>query len=223
MAVRRPIGPAAQRLEARTLFAVAPAPSPATETTATISVVIDYSLDANHFFDTQQKRDLLQQAVDGVTKWFRDALLPLNPGGGDDWEAVFDNPATGQRQTLPTEDGDLAVTVQLSGAVAITTGAGLSRGFRGEVIGFDDGAGLVAGRVVWTDERGDRIFSALNGEGLAAAGRQMRGTIVGGTGRYAGMTGEYEFRWHYLIAAEGSVVNGRAVDLRGRVRLGGGR
>ena len=131
--------------------------------------------------------------------------------------------ATGQRQTLPTEDGDLAVTVQLSGAVAITTGAGLSRGFRGEVIGFDDGAGLVAGRVVWTDERGDRIFSALNGEGLAAAGRQMRGTIVGGTGRYAGVTGEYEFRWHYLIAAEGSVVNGRAVDLRGRVRLGGRR
>jgi len=129
--------------------------------------------------------------------------------------------AAGQRQTLLTEAGQPAVTIQLSGAVAITIGAGLSRGFRGEVIGFDDGRGAVAGRAVWTDEKGDRIFSVLRGEGMAAAGRQMRGTITGGTGRYAGMTGEYEFRWHYLIAAEGDGVNGRAVDLRGRVRLGG--
>ena len=130
--------------------------------------------------------------------------------------------ASGQRQTLPTEAGQPAVTVQLSGAVTITTGAGLSRGFRGEVIGFDDGAGLIAGRVVWTDEKGDRIFSVLKGEALAA-GRQMRGTITGGTGRYAGIAGEYEFRWQYLIAAEGSLVNGRAIDLRGRVRAGGTR
>ncbi len=48
----------------------------------------------------------------------------------------------------------------------------------------------------------------------------MRGTITGGTGRYAGITGEYEFRWQYLIAAEGDVVHGRAVDLRGSVRGG---
>src|SRR3954464_10216111 len=87
-------------LEPRLLFAVAPAPSPALDASPTVHVTIDYSLDANHFFDTQQKRDLLQQAVEGVTKWFRDALLPINPGGGDDWEAVFDNPATGQRQSV---------------------------------------------------------------------------------------------------------------------------
>ena len=129
--------------------------------------------------------------------------------------------ATGQRQTLLTEGGQPAVTVQLSGAVAITTGAGLSRGFRGEVIGFDDGGGVVAGRALWTDEKGDRIFSVLRGEGLAAAGRLLRGTIVGGTGRYAGVTGEYEFHWHHLLATDGGVVSGRAGDLRGRVRPGG--
>lgn len=130
--------------------------------------------------------------------------------------------ASGQRQTLVIDSGRPAVTVQLSGAVTITTGAGLSRGFRGEVIGFDDGAGLIAGRVVWTDERGDRIFSGIFGDSLASAGRQMRGMITGGTGRYAGITGEYEFRWQHLIAVEGNLVNGRAVDLRGRVRSGGG-
>ena len=69
--------------------------------------------------------------------------------------------ASGQRQALPTESGRPAVTVQLSGPVAITAGEGLSRGFLGEVIGFDDGAGLSVLRADWTDQRGDRIFSQL--------------------------------------------------------------
>jgi hypothetical protein len=131
--------------------------------------------------------------------------------------------ASGQRQTLSTDAAQAAVTIRLSGEVTITTGAGLSRGFRGEVIGFDDGAGLVAGRAVWTDERGDRLFSTITGDALSAAGRQIRGTITGGTGRYAGFSGEYAFRWQYVIADEGDHVVGRAVDLRGRVRGGGRR
>ena len=124
--------------------------------------------------------------------------------------------ATGQRQTLRTESGQPATTVQLSGAITLTSGAGLSRGFRGEVIGFDDAAGFVAGRVVWTDERGDHVFSTLTGDRLAQTGRGMRGTITGGTGRYAGLTGQYEFHWQYLITADGSMISGRAVDLRGQ-------
>lgn len=130
--------------------------------------------------------------------------------------------ASGQRQVLPTDPGRAAVTVQLSGAVMLTTGSGLSRGFRGEVLGFDDGAGLIAGRVVWTDERGDRIFSSIYGDALTTAGRPMRGTITGGTGRYAGFTGEYEFRWQNLLTTEGNVVHGRVADLRGQVRSTGG-
>ncbi len=98
--------------------------------------------------------------------------------------------ASGQRHTLPTETGRPAVTVHLSGAVAITAGEGLGRGFRGEVVGFDDGAGLTVLRGVWTDERGDRIFSRLTGE-TVASGRRVSGTFTGGTGRYAGITGEY--------------------------------
>jgi len=131
--------------------------------------------------------------------------------------------ASGQRQILKTEPGRTATTVQLSGPVTIRTGAGLSRGFRGEFIGFDDGAGLVAARAVWTDDKGNRIFSGIVGEAFALAGRQMRGTITGGTGRYAGMTGEYEFRWQHLVNVDDVMVSGRAVDLRGRVRSSGGR
>jgi len=127
--------------------------------------------------------------------------------------------ATGQRQRLPTERGRPASTVQMSGAVSITAGAGLSRGFRGEVIGFDDGAGVISGRVVWTDQRGDRIFSTLRGEALAA-GRRIVGIITGGTGRYAGLAGEYGFQWQYLLDGEDGRVSGRAIDLRGQVRVG---
>jgi len=130
--------------------------------------------------------------------------------------------ATGQRQILKVDGGRSAATVQLSGSIAVTTAAGLSRGFRGEVIGFDDGAGLIAGRVVWTDERGDQIYSGLFGDALVAASRQMRGTITGGTGRYAGISGEYEFQWQHLVQAD-AVVSGRTVDLRGRVHVGGGQ
>jgi hypothetical protein len=86
-------------LEPRVLFA-APAPSPALQVPSTVQVVIDYSLDANHFFDTQQKRDLLQQAADSVSKWFTDQLAAINPSGGDTWDAVLDDPATGQQRTI---------------------------------------------------------------------------------------------------------------------------
>jgi hypothetical protein len=91
------------------------------------------------------------------------------------------------------------------------------------VLGFDDGTGLAAGRAVWTDERGDRVFSVLQGDILAAGTRQMRAIITGGTGRYAGFSGEYEFTWRHLIAVEGTQVNGQAVNLRGHVRPGGAR
>jgi len=108
--------------------------------------------------------------------------------------------------------------VYLSGAVVLTVG--VARGFRGEVIGFEDGANLSVGRCVWTDEHGDRVFSTLTGETIGA-GRRFTGTITGGTGRYAGITGEYTLEWQYVVDAELGAVQGRAVGLKGRYRAGG--
>ena len=52
------------------LFAVAPAMSAALDREPSVRVSIDYSLDDNNFFDTQQKRTLLQQAAAlRVTYW----------------------------------------------------------------------------------------------------------------------------------------------------------
>ena len=125
--------------------------------------------------------------------------------------------ATGRRHTLRTEGERPAATLQLSGPVVLSTPAGLSGAFRGEVLGFDDGRSISAGRAVWTDTRGDLVFSALTGEALVT-GRRVLGTITGGTGRYAGAEGEYELTWQYVVETEEGDVQGRTVDLEGRWR-----
>jgi len=124
--------------------------------------------------------------------------------------------ATGRRQTLPTETGHAAAITSLSGATVLKNAGGLGAGFQAEAIGFDDG-GKGSGRAVWTDSRGDRVFSTLSGEALQQ-GRRVTGRITGGTGRYAGVTGEYELTWQYAVADESDVVHGRSSDLRGRIR-----
>lgn len=145
---------------------------------------------------------------------------PQSPGDWRFFEGTWS--ASGQRQVLPTVSGSPAGTFQLSGAVALTGGAGLSRGFRGEAIGFDDGTGALVGQCVWTDEGGDRIYSQLKGETIAS-GRHVTGTVVGGTGRYSGLTGEFTLVWQYVVEGESDTFQGRTGNLRGRVRGGGGR
>jgi hypothetical protein len=131
---------------------------------------------------------------------------------------------SGRRETVAVEGGRAAAIVEVSGAVVLATGEGLSRGFRGQAIGFDSGQGVSTGRAVWTDETGDRVFSRLKGESLGT-GKRFVGTITGGTGRYAGLEGEYAFTWQYVVTGQDGegVVQGRAVDLSGRVRRGGAR
>jgi hypothetical protein len=137
--------------------------------------------------------------------------------GPAEWRAFGGSwSVSGRRHTVAVESGTAAV-VEVSGAVVLTSGEGLSHGFGGEAIGFDDGQGGSLGRAVWTDERGDRIYSRLKGEALET-GRYIVGTITGGTGRYAGLEGEYSFTWKYVLSAEDGAIQGRAVGLEGRVR-----
>jgi hypothetical protein len=125
---------------------------------------------------------------------------------------------SGRRHAI-TQQAGTATVVDLSGAIVLAAGAALGRGFRGEVVGFDDGEGMSVGRAVWTDERGDRVFSRLAGEAIRG-GRRITGTITGGTGRYAGIEGEYAFTWQYVLADEDGRIQGRAGDLKGRARRG---
>lgn len=127
--------------------------------------------------------------------------------------------AAGSRHILPLGPGRRAALIDLTGTLFL---AGPSRpgvGFGGEVIALTDSATGLVGRAVWTDERGDQIFSELTGEGTAS-GNHLTGTFIGGTGRYAHASGTYEFMWQYVLEAEDGTVQGRAVGLKGRVLLG---
>ena len=125
--------------------------------------------------------------------------------------------ATGRRDTVPQEDGAVAVSTKWTGSLVITAGTGLRRGFRVEAIGFEDGQGRGVGRAVWTDDQGDRIFSRITG-GYTSAGRRATATIAGGTGRYAGVTGDYTFEWKYVLPGEQGRVQARTVALTGTYR-----
>jgi hypothetical protein len=93
-------------------------------------------------------------------------------------------------------------------------------GFRAEAIAFSHDRHGMVGRAVWTDERGDQVFSELKGEKVIT-GNRITGTITGGTGRYDGAAGEYGFQWQYVMEAEEGTIQGRAIGLKGRVRRGG--
>jgi hypothetical protein len=145
------------------------------------------------------------------------ALQAGNPV--EDWRTFTGSwSARGQRQVIPTESGRSAAIVHLSGAVVLAK-KDLGGGMLGEAVAFDDGQNLSVGRAVWTDARGDRIFSELRGEPVAS-GRRVTGTITGGTGQYAGVVGDYSLTWQYVVADVDDVVQGRAVDMQGRLRKG---
>jgi hypothetical protein len=90
-------------------------------------------------------------------------------------------------------------------------------GFHAEAIVLNDSATGIVGRAVWTDERGDQVFSELRGE-TAATGNRLFGTFLGGSGRYAGAAGSYEFTWRFLLEAEDGTVQGQSMGLTGRIR-----
>ena len=93
-----------------------------------------------------------------------------------------------------------------------------SVGFRSEAIVFNDTTTGMVGRAVWTDEQGEQVYSELQGEGTAS-NNKIVGTFSGGTGRYAGATGTYDFSWRFLLADEEGNIQGQSVGLKGRVRV----
>jgi hypothetical protein len=142
------------------------------------------------------------------------------PGGWHEFAGSWN--ASGTRRVMPLGGDRRASLVDLKGTMLLAGPGRPGIGFRAEVIALADSRTGLLGRSVWTDENGDRVFSELTGEGTAARNR-ITGTFLGGTGRYAGATGSYEFSWQYVVEGEDGRVQGRATDLKGRVRIGGGQ
>jgi hypothetical protein len=125
--------------------------------------------------------------------------------------------ASGTRQTLNLGTNQRATIFDLTGSLLRVWDRELGVGFQAQAIGFKDSLAGTQGRCVWTDERGNKIYSELKGE-FAATGNRIVGTFLGGTRRYAGVTGEYSFQWQFVGGSEDGAVSG-ALDLKGRARL----
>ena len=99
--------------------------------------------------------------------------------------------------------------------------AGPSRpavGFRAEALVLNDTATGTIGRAVWTDDRGDQVFSELKGQGTST-GNKLVGTFIGGTGRYSGASGGYEFSWRFVLETEDGRVQGQSMGLNGTIQV----
>jgi hypothetical protein len=145
--------------------------------------------------------------------------VPQTPRAGE-WHAFEGTwTAAGTRRTLRLGPDERAAIFELTGSVLLSGAQRPAVGFRAQAIGFSDTRAGMQGRSVWTDERGDTVYSELRGE-FVGTGNHIVGTFIGGTGRYAGVTGDYTFQWQYVIDAEDGAVSGRVVDLKGRARFG---
>ena len=77
-----------------------------------VSIRLDYSLDASGFFTAHpQAKTVLQAAADQLTQRLADTLSAITPGGVNDWTLVVTDPATGQDREFdnPTIPADTIV------------------------------------------------------------------------------------------------------------------
>jgi hypothetical protein len=142
---------------------------------------------------------------------------PGTPGEWLEFEGSWN--AAGSRQTISLGAERRASILDLSGTMLLAGPKRPGVGFRSEVVALVDSDTGLVGRSVWTDERGDQVFSELQGEGTAERNR-ITGKFLGGTGRYVGATGSYEFSWEWVMEAEDGTIHGRAIELKGRVLPG---
>ena len=170
--------------------------------------------------DTGTRRRLLLSLALAAAACAPGADEPASAAAPGDWlEFSGTWTAAGSRDSIPLGTARRGSVVKLRGSLLLAGAGRPGVGFHSEVLGLSDSATGFAGRSVWTDERGDQVYSELQGEGTAEK-NHIRGTILGGTGRYAGATGTYEFSWQWVMEAEDGSIQGRASDLKGRVRRG---
>ena len=130
--------------------------------------------------------------------------------------------ANGTRTSFPFGDGRQVFTFKLSGHVNLQTSLSKKKDYWSECIGLVDSTTGLVGRCVWKDLAGPEIYLTLQSDKLQQ-GSQVTGTIVGGSGHLAGISGELSFNWSSVITlteSEGIVsVTGQSKNLSGSYRV----
>jgi hypothetical protein len=144
---------------------------------------------------------------------------PHTPAG-DEWHDFQGTwTAAGNRDRIPLGDGRRASTAKFEGSLLLAGPLRPAVGFRAEALVLNDTTTGLVGRAVWTDDRGDQVFSELKGNG-DSTGNKIIGRFVGGTGRYSGASGGYEFSWRFVLETEDGTVQGQSMGLSGTIHVG---
>lgn len=151
---------------------------------------------------------------------------PPSPAMAAEWREFTGTwTAAGNRQVIALGKERNASVATFKGSLVLSGASRPNAGFRAEAVVLNDSMTGMTGRAVWTDERGDQAWSELRGEGTTT-GNRIVGTFIAGSGRYAGISGGYEFAWRFVLESEDGVVQGQSEGLKGRARIGqaaGGR
>jgi hypothetical protein len=130
--------------------------------------------------------------------------------------------ANGTRTDFPFADGRQVFTFKLAGHVNLQNLLDKKKDYWSECVGLADSVTGAVGRCVWKDLDGPEIFLTIQSDKLQQGG-QVTGTIVGGSEKLAGISGELSFNWASVITqtdAEGVVnVTGQTRDLGGKYRI----
>ncbi len=100
----------------------------------------------------------------------------------------------GTTESMEIDDGQISI-YRVEGPVKITnSSSGLAREFSSRCVGVSDEETGGIGRCVWVDSAGESLFLELSGEIIGPMGttREAVGIVIGGTGKYAGLQGEFE-------------------------------
>jgi len=130
--------------------------------------------------------------------------------------------ANGSRTPFSFGDGRQVFTFKLAGHVNLQTTLNKKKDYWAECVGLADSVTGLVGRCAWKDLAGPEIYITLQSDKLQQ-GVLVTGTIVGGTGALAGISGEMSFNWSSVIIqtdAEGIVnVSGETRNLGGRYQI----
>lgn len=130
--------------------------------------------------------------------------------------------ANGSRTPFPFGEGRQVFTFKLFGHVNLQTSLNKKKDYWSECIGLADTLAGVVGRCVWKDLDGSEIYLTMESDKLQQ-GSEVAGTIVGGSGHLAGISGELSFNWSSVITqmeADGGLsVTGHTKNLSGSYRL----
>lgn len=99
--------------------------------------------------------------------------------------------------------GEKVILARLEGPVTLRAHGGLAREFDAVCNSVRDQKTGGVARCTWTDDAGDVLLLEVSGSILGPMGtsREAKGTVVGGTGRYAGIEGGFELDWLFVDSA----------------------